>query len=79
MRYLNVGAASTEGEGLTIAKSMSKGVVLREAESSTKINPVKSLSLNVLAGPMKHARANPDLAWLADSLLGWAATGAQQM
>ena len=56
---------------------MSKGEVLGETESSTKI---KSLSLlNVLVGPMKHARANPDSAWLADTLLGGAATGAQQM
>ena len=60
---------------MTIAKSMSKGEVLGETESSTKI---KSLSLlNVLVGPMKHVRANPDLAWLADSILGGAATGVQ--
>ena len=54
---------------------MSKGEVLGETESSTKI---KSLSLlNVLVGPMKHVRANPDLVWLADSILGGAATGVQ--
>ena len=43
-------------------------VVLGETMSSTKFKPVKSLIF--LVGPMSHARANPDLAWSADILLG---------
>ena len=69
--------ASTEVEGLTFIKSLSKVVVLGETMSSTKFKPVKSLIF--LVGPMSHARANPDLAWSADILLGGAATGAQRM